>query len=69
MTVPVHEWLLDDGTPGADYARAAVAMLASGNPNHSARAAMAKLAVAHGNYTDEGKAIWREYLEAGCPAS
>jgi hypothetical protein len=54
---------------GADYARDAVAMLASGNPNHSAREAMAKLAVAHGNYTDEGKAIWREYLEAGCPAS
>jgi hypothetical protein len=53
----------------ADYARRAVAATASGTRQLEARIGMAKLVASHGNYTPEGKAVWAEYLEAGCPAS
>ncbi len=51
---------------GAEYAREAVALTAT-NRNTKAREAMAKAAVRIGNYTPGGKAIWEEYIDAGCP--
>lgn len=52
----------------ADYARKMVDSTARETPSASARLAMASLAVKMGNYTPEGIAVWREYLDAGAPA-
>lgn len=54
---------------GAEYAAQAVAVLAHGNPNSGARKAMAKAALSHGHYTQEGLAVWQDYLARGCPAA
>jgi len=51
---------------GAEYARDAIGEIAT-NPNHSARLGIAKAAVKIGNYTDEAKTLWKEYIAIGCP--
>ena len=51
---------------GADFARKAVAFRMD-NPNKAARRAMAGAAIRLGNYDANGRAVWQEYLDAGCP--
>lgn len=54
---------------GVEICRAAVTELAASSATDEARKSMAELAVKFGNYTDEGRAVWSEYLAAGCPKS
>lgn len=51
---------------GVEYAREAIKKH-SANPSKGGRVAMAKAAFAIGNYTDDAKALWKAYLDAGCP--
>ena len=51
---------------GIEYAAKAIS-LTSTNPNRGGRKAMANAAVKIGNYTDEAKALWVEYINNGCP--
>lgn len=46
----------------AAHVRHYIDQLEAGNPNKSARIRMAELAVKFGNVTEDGKAVWREYL-------
>ena len=57
------------GVKDTTFAREMVAFTASRTPSRSARLAMAKAAVRLGNYTPEGIAVWREYLDVGAPAA
>lgn len=51
---------------GVEYARDAIAMTAM-NKNANARKAMAKAAIAIGNYTDDARQLWVDYLDCGYP--
>ena len=50
-----------------DHAAKAIDMIARGTPSIAARKGIATAASTVGNYTDDAKALWREYLECGCP--
>lgn len=55
---------------GPDYANDVIRQLAAGNPNLSARRATAEYIARggrHARYTDEGRAVFAAYLDAGCP--
>jgi hypothetical protein len=54
---------------GADYAREGIASTAKETKSLEARKKLCELIAKHGNYDDEGKALWAEYLAQGCPAS
>ena len=54
---------------GADYARDYIAWMKAGTRSLSARRKMAEMAINIGNYDDAAKAVWREYLDAGCPSA
>lgn len=56
----------DSSIKGADYAREAIALVAS-NRNADARETVAKAAVRIGNYTQEAKALWQAYIDRGFP--
>lgn len=47
----------------ADYAAKFIARMNKETKSRSARIRMAQLAVTVGNYTPEGKAVWRAYLD------
>lgn len=47
----------------AAHVRHYIDQLEAGNPNKNARVRMAELAIKHGNVTEDGKAVWREYIE------
>lgn len=52
----------------AAFAREAIAAIAKGTPNLAARTRLAEITQTPlANYTPEGKALWAEYLAAGCP--
>lgn len=51
----------DSAIKGDDYARAAIAFTRA-NPNPTARKAMARAAISHGNYTKAARDLWRAYL-------
>lgn len=49
----------------ADFARAYIAALETGNPNRNARKRMAEIVLSRasiGRYDDEALQVWREYL-------
>lgn len=46
----------------ADHVRHYIDQLEIGNPNRNARKRMAELAVKHARVTEDGLAVWREYL-------
>lgn len=46
----------------AEYAADVIAELKRECKSKKARVRMAEMAVSMGNYTDEGRAVWREYL-------
>lgn len=46
----------------AAHVRHYIDQLEAGNPNKSARVRTAELAIKFGNVTEDGKAVWREYL-------
>ena len=46
----------------ADYAVGVIAELNRDCRSKKARVRMAELAIIMGNYTDDGRAVWREYL-------
>lgn len=48
----------------ADQVRASIAKMERAKASLAARKAMAKLAVKHGNFTDEGRKVWADYLES-----
>lgn len=55
---------------GVEYARNAIAVTARETKQHKARLKMAEMACGKfGNYTEEAKALWAEYLAAGAPAA
>ena len=47
----------------SDHVRHYIDQLEAGNPNKNARVRTAELAIKFGNVTEDGKAVWREYLE------
>lgn len=52
------------GVPmSADNVRFYIGRLEAGNPNRNARKRMAELAINQAFVTDEGRQVWREYLE------
>lgn len=54
----------------AEYAAMMIDETARKTPIHSARMAMAKLAASRmSNYTEEGRALWQAYYDAGAPKS
>jgi hypothetical protein len=48
----------------AEYASEVITELKSGCKSKKARIRMAEMAISMGNYTDEGRAVWRDYLAA-----
>jgi hypothetical protein len=46
----------------AAHVRSYIDKLEAGNPNRNARKRMAELALKHANITDDGRAVWVEYL-------
>lgn len=46
----------------AEYAAEVIAELKRDCRSKKARVRMAEMAISMGNYTDEGRAVWRDYL-------
>lgn len=46
----------------AEYASEVIAELKRDCRSRKARIRMAEMAISMGNYTDEGRAVWRDYL-------
>ena len=58
----------DTAPKDAQFAREAVNLIARSTKSASSRLTMARAAVRIGNYTPEGKDVWRRYLEDGAPS-
>ena len=61
------KWARTTEPRDAEYSAFVVAELARDNANHASRVRVAELAVSRGNYTEEGRQVWRDFLAAGAP--
>lgn len=48
---------------GPEYAKGIIAEMTCGTKSEAARRALARTAISVGNYTDEAKAVFQEYLD------
>lgn len=55
-------WNPNRAPKGADYARDIIATMERETKSRKARVRLAEIAISHGNYTDEAKQEFRNYL-------